>query len=103
MAGTVASVVTQTYAGRTAEGNKIYNIKAVMTATGDAEDVTTIAVSRLRRIIGTPGLVIGGNDTGVALRYMTVFSVATNVITVTIDTNLTNTKKLTFLGQVVGR
>lgn len=102
MAGTVASVVTETFAGRTAEGHKIYNIKAVMTATVAAENITTITVSRLRQIIGTPALVIGGNDDG-TLRYQTVLSVAGNVITITIDSDLTNTKILHFLGNVVGR
>lgn len=101
MAGTVASVVTETYAGRTTEGHKIYNIKAEMVSAA-TENITTITVSRLREIIGTPGLVIGGNDAA-ALRYPTVLTVVGNLITITINADLSGVETITFLGNVVGR
>jgi hypothetical protein len=102
MAGTAASVVAETYAGRTVEGNRIYNVSAVMTATVAAENITTITLTRLREIIGTPGLAMGKNDDG-TLRYVTVLAVSGNVITATLNADLTNTKILHFYGQVVGR
>lgn len=69
MAGTVASVVTQTFAGLTADGKRIYNVKAVMTATVAEENKTTIGVTRLKKIL-TPSFAIVGNDVGSA-RYVT--------------------------------
>jgi len=98
MAGTVASVVTQTFAGLTADGKRIYNVKAVMTATGDA-DTTTIEVTRLKKILGTPSFAIVGNDVGTA-RYVTDTSTSGNTVTLTVNDGVTNT--LTFVGQVYG-
>jgi len=98
MAGTVASVVTQTFAGLTADGKRIYNVKAVMTATGDA-DTTTIGVTRLKKILGTPSFAIVGNDVGSA-RYVTDTSTSGNTVTLTVDDDVNGT--LTFVGQVYG-
>ena len=98
MAGTVASVVTQTFAGLTADGKRIYNVKAVMTATGDA-DTTTIGVTRLKKILGTPSFAIVGNDVGTA-RYVTDTSTSGNTVTLTVDGDVNGT--LTFVGQVYG-
>ena len=98
MAGTVASVVTQTFAGLTADGKRIYNVKAVMTATGDA-DTTTIGVTRLKKILGTPSFAIVGNDVGEA-RYVTDTSTSGNTVTLTVDNDVNGT--LTFAGQVYG-
>ena len=100
MEGTVASVVTQTFAGLTADGKRIYNVKAVMTATGD-EDKTTIGVTRLKKILGTPSFAIVGNDVGEA-RYVTDTSTSGNTVTLTVDKGVTSTKTLTFAGQVYG-
>ena len=99
MEGTVASVVTQTFAGLTADGKRIYNVKAVMTATGDAENKTTIEVTRLKKILGTPSFAIVGNDVGTA-RYVTDTSTSGNTVTLTVNDGVTNT--LTFVGQVYG-
>jgi len=101
MAGTVASVVTQTFAGLTADGKRIYNVKAVMTATGDAEDKTTIGVTRLKKILGTPSFAIVGNDVGLA-RYVTDTSTDGNTVTLTVNDGVTSEKTLTFAGQVYG-
>jgi uncharacterized lipoprotein YajG len=101
MAGTVASVVTQTFAGLTADGKRIYNVKAVMTATATAENKTTIGVTRLKKILGTPSFAIVGNDVGTA-RYVTDTSTDGTTVTLTVDTDVTNTKILTFVGQVYG-
>jgi len=101
MAGTVASVVTQTFAGLTADGKRIYNVKAVMTATVDAEDKTTIEVTRLKKILGTPSFAIVGNDVGTA-RYVTDTSTSGNTVTLTVNTGVTSEKTLTFAGQVYG-
>jgi len=101
MAGTVASVVTQTFAGLTADGKRIYNVKAVMTATGDAENKTTIGVTRLKKILGTPSFAIVGNDLGEA-RYVTDTSTSGNTVTLTVNTGVTSEKILTFAGQVYG-
>lgn len=101
MAGTVASVVTQTFAGLTADGKRIYNVKAVMTATGAEEDKTTIGVTRLKKILGTPSFAIIGNDVG-SVRYVTDTSTDGTTVTLTVDTDVTNTKILTFVGQVYG-
>ncbi len=101
MAGTVASVVTQTFAGLTADGKRIYNVKAVMTATATAENKTTIGVTRLKKILGTPSFAIVGNDVGTA-RYVTDTSTSGTTVTLTVDTDVTNTKILTFAGQVYG-
>ena len=98
MPGTVASVVTQTFAGLTADGKRIYNVKAVMTATGDA-DTTTIGVTRLKKILGTPSFAIVGNDVGSA-RYVTDTSTSGNTVTLTVDNDVNGT--LTFAGQVYG-
>ena len=98
MPGTVASVVTQTFAGLTADGKRIYNVKAVMTATGDA-DTTTIEVTRLKKILGTPSFAIVGNDVGTA-RYVTDTSTSGNTVTLTVDDDVNGT--LTFVGQVYG-
>ena len=97
MAGTVASVVTQTFAGLTADGKRIYNVKAVMTAT--AENETTIGVTRLKKILGTPSFAIVGNDVGTA-RYVTDTSTSGNTVTLTVDGDVNGT--LTFVGQVYG-
>ena len=103
MAGTVASVVTQTFAGLTADGKRIYNVKAVMTATGDAEDKTTIEVTRLKKILGTPSFAIVGNDLGEdEARYVTDTSTSGNTVTLTVNTGVTSEKTLTFAGQVYG-
>ena len=99
MAGTVASVVTQTFAGLTADGKRIYNVKAVMTAT--AEDKTTIEVTRLKKILGTPSFAIVGNDVGSAM-YVTATSTSGNTVTLTVTAGVTSTKTLTFAGQVYG-
>ena len=101
MAGTVASVVTQTFAGLTADGKRIYNVKAVMTATEDAEDKTTIGVTRLKKILGTPSFAIVGNDVGSAM-YVTATSTSGNTVTLTVTAGVTSTKTLTFAGQVYG-
>ena len=102
MAGTVASVVTQTFAGLTADGKRIYNVKAVMTATGDA-DTTTIEVTRLKKILGTPSFAIVGNDLGEdEARYVTDTSTSGNTVTLTVNTGVTSEKTLTFAGQVYG-
>jgi len=101
MAGTVASVVTQTFAGLTADGKRIYNVKAVMTATVAEENKTTIGVTRLKKILGTPSFAIVGNDVGSA-RYVTDTSTDGTTVTLTVDTDVTNTKILTFVGQVYG-
>ena len=100
MAGTVASVVTQTFAGLTADGKRIYNVKAVMTATGDA-DKTTIGVTRLKKILGTPSFAIVGNDVGTA-RYVTDTSTSGNTVTLTVNDVVPSTNTLTFAGQVYG-
>ena len=100
MAGTVASVVTQTFAGLTADGKRIYNVKAVMTATGDA-DTTTIEVTRLKKILGTPSFAIVGNDVGTA-RYVTDTSTSGNTVTLTVNDGVTSESILTFAGQVYG-
>ena len=100
MAGTVASVVTQTFAGLTADGKRIYNVKAVMTATGDA-DTTTIGVTRLKKILGTPSFAIVGNDVGTA-RYVTDTSTSGNTVTLTVNDVVPSTNTLTFAGQVYG-
>jgi len=100
MAGTVASVVTQTFAGLTADGKRIYNVKAVMTATGDA-DTTTIEVTRLKKILGTPSFAIVGNDVGTA-RYVTDTSTSGNTVTLTVNDGVTSGSILTFAGQVYG-
>ena len=101
MEGTVASVVTQTFAGLTADGKRIYNVKAVMTATVDAEDKTTIEVTRLKKILGTPSFAIVGNDVGTA-RYVTDTSTDGTTVTLTVNKGVTSTKTLTFVGQVYG-
>ena len=101
MEGTVTSVVTQTFAGLTADGKRIYNVKAVMTATVDAEDKTTIEVTRLKKILGTPSFAIVGNDVGTA-RYVTDTSTSGNTVTLTVNTGVTSEKTLTFAGQVYG-
>jgi hypothetical protein len=103
MAGTVASVVTQTFAGLTADGKRIYNVKAVMTATEDVEnpDKTTIGVTRLKKILGTPSFAIVGNDVGSAM-YVTATSTSGNTVTLTVTAGVTSTKTLTFAGQVYG-
>lgn len=100
----VTAVVTQTYVGMTADGNKIYNVKAVATVAATA-DVITATITRLRRIIGTPGLAVVTDATagGTKPRYATVTSVATNVITITVNAEAGNTGDITFAGQVVGR
>jgi len=103
MAETVESVVTQTFAGLTADGKRIYNVKAVMTATGDGQDKTTIEVTRLKKILGTPSFAIVGNDLGEGgARYVTDTSTSGNTVTLTVDTEVTSTKTLTFAGQVYG-
>ena len=101
MAGTVASVVTQTFAGLTADGKRIYNVKAVMTATEDAEDKTTIGVTRLKKILGTPSFAIVGNDVGEAM-YVTDTSTDGNTVTLTVNKGVTSGSILTFAGQVYG-
>ena len=101
MAGTVASVVTQTFAGLTADGKRIYNVKAVMTATGDAENKTTIEVTRLKKILGTPSFAIVGNDVGEAM-YVTDTSTDGNTVTLTVNKGVTSGSILTFAGQVYG-
>jgi len=101
MEGTVASVVTQTFAGLTADGKRIYNVKAVMTATVDAEDKTTIEVTRLKKILGTPSFAIVGNDVGTA-RYVTDTSTSGNTVTLTVNDGVTSGSILTFAGQVYG-
>ena len=103
MAGTVASVVTQTFAGLTADGKRIYNVKAVMTATEDVEnpDKTTIGVTRLKKILGTPSFAIVGNDVGEA-RYVTDTSTDGNTVTLTVNKGVTSGSILTFAGQVYG-
>ena len=100
MEGTVASVVTQTFAGLTADGKRIYNVKAVMTATGDA-DTTTIGVTRLKKILGTPSFAIVGNDVGEAM-YVTDTSTDGNTVTLTVNKGVTSGSILTFAGQVYG-
>jgi hypothetical protein len=101
MEGTVASVVTQTFAGLTADGKRIYNVKAVMTATEDAEDKTTIGVTRLKKILGTPSFAIVGNDVGEAM-YVTDTSTDGNTVTLTVNKGVTSGSILTFAGQVYG-
>ena len=101
MAGTVASVVTQTFAGLTADGKRIYNVKAVMTATATAENKTTIGVTRLKKILGTPSFAIVGNDVGSA-RYVTDTSTDGTTVTLTVNTEVTSGNILTFAGQVYG-
>jgi hypothetical protein len=100
----VTAVVTQTYVGKLANGNRIYNIKAVATVAATA-DVITITVTRLREIIGTPFIPIVTDATvgGAPPRYITATAVAENAITVTINAEAANTGDLTFAGQVVGR
>lgn len=100
----VTAVVTQTYVGKLANGNRIYNIKAVATVAATA-DVITITVTRLREIIGTPFIPIVIDETagGAPPRYITNTSVSGNAITVTINAEGGNTGDLTFAGQVVGR
>ena len=99
MAETVASVVTQTFAGLTADGKRIYNVKAVMTAT--AENKTTIGVTRLKKILGTPSFAIVGNDVGEAM-YVTDTSTDGNTVTLTVNKGVTSGSILTFAGQVYG-
>ena len=101
MEGTVESVVTQTFAGLTADGKRIYNVKAVMTATVAAENKTTIGVTRLKKILGTPSFAIVGNDVGEA-RYVTDTSTDGNTVTLTVNKGVTSGSILTFAGQVYG-
>ena len=98
---TVASTVTETFAGLTAEGNRIYNINALMTCTVAAEDTTTITCTKLRKIKGTPGLFHVANDSGGAL-YITSETVSGNVITIVLSASPGNPKKMRFAGQVIG-
>lgn len=98
---TVASTVTETFAGLTAEGNRIYNINALMTCTVAKEDTTTITCTRLRKIKGTPGLFPVANDSGGAL-YVTSETVSGNVITIVLSASPGDTKKMRFAGQVIG-
>lgn len=99
---TVASVVTQTFNGLTAEGRKIYNISAVMTdAGGGTDDTTTITCTKLRKIKGTPGLTTVGNDSG-GIVYVIDTSVSGNVITVTLNTAPGAGKIMQFVGTVIG-
>lgn len=98
---TIASTVTQTYQGLTAEGYRIYNISALMTCTVAVEDTTTITCSKLRRIKGTPGFTVIGNDSG-AVKYITSTTLSGNVITIVLDATPGNTKKMTFVGTVIG-
>lgn len=98
---TVASTVTQTFNGLTAEGLRIYNISALMTCTVAGEETTTITCTKLRRIKGTPGLTVVGNDSGGVL-YVTSTTVSGNVITIVLDASPGNTKKMTFVGTVIG-
>lgn len=100
----VTAVVTQTYAGRTADGNRIYNIKAVATVTA-AADVITATITRLGKIVGTPGLAVATDATvgGATPRYITATTVTGNAIAITISAEVGNTGDITFAGQVIGR
>lgn len=100
----VTAVVTQTYAGKTADGNRIYNVKAVATVAATA-DVITATITRLSKIVGTPGLAVATDETagGTPPRYVTATTVSGNAITITINAEAGNTGDITFAGQVIGR
>jgi|GEM_PF-2189625 hypothetical protein len=99
---TVASVVTETFNGLTAEGRKIYNINAVMTDSGaGTDDKTTITCTRLRKIKGTPGLTTVGNDSG-GIIYVVLTAVSGNVITLTLNAAPGAGKIMNFVGTVIG-
>lgn len=100
MAGNTVTV-TQTRAGITKDGKRIYNVKAV--AVGDNTSAAiAIPITKLGKILGTPGFAII-TDSAPLEPYIVSTVVSTTTVTVTLSANIGAAATVSVAGEVIGR
>ncbi len=92
--------VTQTYVGLTKDGKRVYNVKAAALGDGSSAAVA-IPITKLKKLLGTPGFAITGDDQ-VTPAWLTVTSVSGTTVTLTASAVVENAKTLTVATQVFG-
>ena len=96
--------VTQTYVGLTKDGKRVYNVKAAALGDDSGDDLSAevaIPITRLKKILGTPGFTIAG-DTQETPAWLTATSVSGTTVTVTASNKVESGKTLTVAAQVFG-
>ena len=92
--------VTQTYVGLTKDGKRVYNVKAAALGDGLSAEVA-IPITRLKKILGTPGFTITGDDQ-VTPAWLTATSVSGTTVTLTASKKVETGNTLTVATQVFG-
>ena len=96
--------VTQTYVGLTKDGKRVYNVKAAALGDDSGDDLSAevaIPITRLKKILGTPGFTIAG-DTQDIPAWLTATSVSGTTVTLTASEKVETGKTLTVAAQVFG-
>jgi len=92
--------VTQTYVGLTKDGKRVYNVKAAARGNDSSAEVA-IPITRLKKILGTPGFTIAG-DTQDIPAWLTATSVSGTTVTLTASEDVEAGETLTVAAQVFG-
>jgi hypothetical protein len=92
--------VTQTYVGLTKDGKRVYNVKAAAHGNDSSAEVA-IPITRLKKILGTPGFTIAGDTQGTPA-WLTATSVSGTTVTLTASKKVETEKTLTVAAQVFG-
>lgn len=92
--------VTQTYVGLTGDGKRVYNVKAAALGNGSSAAVA-IPITRLKKLLGTPGFAITGDDQ-TTKAWLIATSVSGTTVTLTASEVVESGKTLTVTTQVFG-
>lgn len=92
--------VTQTYVGLTGDGKRVYNVKAAALGDGLSADIA-IPITRLKKLLGTPGFAITG-DNQTTKAWLIATSVSGTTVTLTASAEVEPGKTLTVAAQVFG-
>jgi len=94
------TTVTQTYIGLTRDGRRVYSVKAATEGDGTSAEVA-IPVTQLKKILGTPGFAIVGDDQ-TSKAYLADTSLTGTTVTLTANAAIESGKTLTVATQVFG-